>query len=304
MSCTSDTVQFATIVTQDHLDYAHALAASLDRQIHCLVVDTQSQQVTLPTVRTYNLDELLNGPYRAAVAAIVAKYKTKAKKLQDGLHQHKYDCLRWALKPVFLSHLLSRHAAAVYCDCDLFFYAAPLELLELTTTNSVVLSPHWRPISPNPDAPEGYKFNWLHGIYNAGLLGVTRPGQAFLNWWCERCEESCEPRIESGFYVDQRYLDIVPIYFSDVAILRHKGYNVAAWNLGYLERRLEDGKTTIGGEQLVCVHFSPVTIQLIRRGDDPILAIHYQRFLAELGNARRALRAIGGPTCNRPSQLL
>ena len=80
--------------------------------------------------------------------------------------------------------------------------------------------------------------------------------------------------LAQDWFFDQGWLDLVPSYFSDTAILRHPGYNVAFWNL--LERRVtrsaarEDHGTTgpwdhgtywrveFGGEdlELVLYHFS------------------------------------------------
>lgn len=58
-------------------------------------------------------------------------------------------------------------------------------------------------------------------------------------------------------FTDQRWLDLAPVFFLGIAILRNPGYNVATWNLTHRRAAgsLEQG-ITINGEPLSFYHFS------------------------------------------------
>ncbi len=98
-----------------------------------------------------------------------------------------------------------------------------------------------------------------HGIYNLGFLGVkkSREGQRFAAWWASRLEQFCFDDIPRGLFTDQRWIDLVPAFFTDYAILRDPGYNVCTWNLTH--RKVTGSLTaglTVNGRPLVFYHFS------------------------------------------------
>ena len=88
---------------------------------------------------------------------------------------------------------------------------------------------------------------------------------------------------ERGLFVDQAYLDLLPIYFESVKILRHRGCNVANWNQIECQREEnQPGVITINGFPLVFIHFTASTIRGIEAGDDPLLRDHLARYRAAL----------------------
>jgi hypothetical protein len=97
--------------------------------------------------------------------------------------------------------------------------------------------------------------------YNLGFLAVSRhPSLAtFLTWWKDKLEFRCVVDIERGLFVDQKWMDLAPGLFDDVAILRHAGYNVAYWNLRQRAMVVEDGgQIAVNGQPLRFFHFSGV----------------------------------------------
>ena len=52
-----------------------------------------------------------------------------------------------------------------------------------------------------------------------------------LEWWEKRCLKIGFDRPCEGLFVDQLWISLVPLFFSDVIIMRHKGLNMAPWNL-------------------------------------------------------------------------
>jgi hypothetical protein len=61
---------------------------------------------------------------------------------------------------------------------------------------------------------------------------------------------------ERGLFVDQKWIDLVPGYVSDVHVLRHPGYNVAYWDLGARRISRNGGDVLVNGERLAFFHFS------------------------------------------------
>lgn len=108
----------------------------------------------------------------------------------------------------------------LYLDSDIYFFRSPYHLVKRLENYSVLLFPHW-----NDDSAH----TRLHGLFNAGMLGVSPKGVDFLDWWAKLCLVKCSK--EAGFFDDQGYLDLVPIYFKNVGIYRRGDENVAKWNI-------------------------------------------------------------------------
>jgi len=71
------------------------------------------------------------------------------------------------------------------------------------------------------------------GLYNAGFFGVSRSDVSteFLKWWKDRMFNKCYNDMPHGLFVDQLWLNFVPVYFPSSEVFRHPGSNVAYWNL-------------------------------------------------------------------------
>lgn len=317
--------QFATIITKDHLDKALTLLDSLrqgnaEAVMHILLVDGKPTDVTLcdfrDDVRIYLFCDLLRdkraGP---AAAQIIARHGQglkihghdqplppvidngiKTVKAQVGVRLHYHDALRWAAKSAFAMLLLQKHDMLFLTDCDLHFYSNYDFIAEALEGKPMLLSPHWRTIYHGDDStptPDEFKYNYLHGLYNAGFIGLTKSAMPILDWWAGMCAWACTDNPQHGMFVDQRYLDVVPVYFENVEILRHKGCNVAAWNCSYLPRKMLRGKLSVAGDPLIFIHYSGVTIYYIERGYDLQLRGPYAEYCVALDRTRDVLRQHG-----------
>ena len=60
---------------------------------------------------------------------------------------------------------------------------------------------------------------------------AARSPTTLLDWWGVRLERDCIVDPERGFFVDQRWIDLVPGMADDFYVLRDPGFNVAYWNL-------------------------------------------------------------------------
>ncbi len=257
---------FCTISTNSHAAKTTALAASLVRngcgKLQVLYID-EFGKVCENTVH-YSLDELTS----AIALAIKEKYKKKTN-----------NELRWALKPVFMQHMLALHQLpVVYIDNDLVFYNYPIELVQLVDKYKFVLHPHF--YDNTPINPLWFEANFWVGLYNAGILGVGKNGAEILTWWSTCCLYNMKRKSYRGLFDDQKYLDLIPIAFEDIAINKHPGYNIAGWNIELNKRSIINNKVVIRDNYpLVCIHFAPLTVQKILLGEDDALKVLLQEYI-------------------------
>ncbi len=143
--------------------------------------------------------------------------------------------LSTAVKPWLLRWLLARSPddIAVYLDPDMRLYARLDEMFAAVGEHGLVLSPH----SVDPMPRDGKRPNeqdiLVAGAYNLGFIGIGSGAFAdqLLAWWAERLETDCIVDPTRGFFVDQRWIDLVPGMAESFHLLRDRGFNVAYWNL-------------------------------------------------------------------------
>ena len=280
----------ATIVTTNHIDKALVLHESLNTfaptTMHVLVVDykpkTLDQLKIFPDFHVYDMEEVISEPDQCIARIIANKYARTI------------DELRWSLKPIFISYLRKEHPTICYVDCDLCFYGDYQFIIDKLQTASVILTPHWRQISP---FNINFMFNFKHGIYNAGFVGFGAGCEKMLTWWAEMCAIECTRSDKAYTYVDQRYLDLVPIYFDNVEVLKHYGCNVAGWNADSLARERVNSTTLICGMPIVFIHYSEITVTLIECGKDTHLFDYYNYYRIALHKMRKKLASLGLKDC-------
>ena len=162
-----------------------------------------------------------------------------------------------ALKPHVVLHALEcDHIQRVlYLDNDVGLYQKPEEMLELLLRHSFVITPH--NFAPFPkDIALDESMHVKHGIYNAGIFGVSKVSEAitFLKWWSNWM---LDPRhVNRTWSYDQTWLNYVPAYCQSASILRDPGYNVAYWNLAERDLHRVDGSFFCGDHFLVAFHFA------------------------------------------------
>jgi hypothetical protein len=101
----------------------------------------------------------------------------------------------------------------------------------------ILLTPHI--LSPIRDDKKPMERDFLRsGVFNLGFVGVSNrpPAREFLDWWEARCLKEGFNELRAGLFVDQKWVNFAPCFFSGVEIIRDPGCNVAYWNLH--ERKL------------------------------------------------------------------
>ncbi len=253
---------FCTIITKSHLPYATTLFQSIQKfgvesRFVVYVVDGGADAPDAG-IEVLTPDDLASEPLEAQIRA---KY-----------YRQNTDKYRWSMKPVLIGKLLrSGCEKVIFLDSDLYFFEDPTFLFEELDDHNVLLTPHWRCSLPGRDANDFYR-NFTHGIFNAGFVGVNRNAVPALEWWANACVFRCEKNKPTGLYDDQRYLDLVPVLFENVKILRHRGCNVANWNIMESPRSIKGSDVVIqSAYPIIFIHFAHHTIEGILNGEDELL---------------------------------
>ena len=144
-----------------------------------------------------------------------------------------------SVKPYYFDYLFRTHgkdSRILYIDPDIEAYRSLDDLFSMLTENGILLTPNLVNV-PNLLAP-GELASLRHGMYNLGFIGIafTEESQRFLKWWQERLRHHCLIDKCRGIFVDQKWVDLAPLFFKNIKLIEHPGYNMAWWNLS--ERKL------------------------------------------------------------------
>jgi hypothetical protein len=178
-----------------------------------------------------------------------------------------------------MSYLLENGFAKVlYVDADIFFFQAYDFLFEALDSASVILTPHWNNADPLVNELSFVSL-FTCGIFNAGFVGAGRGGLPALQWWSRACHYKMGMLPLQGIYDDQRYLDVLPVKFENVQIIRHRGCNVATWNQRECKRIPVNGKVLINGTYpVIFIHMNRMLVTEILKGHDELLRPYLDEF--------------------------
>ena len=193
--------------------------------------------------------------------------------------------LNTAVKPFVFEYLADKNKGLkrlYYFDPDICVYDK-LDLLdELLNDADIVATPHFLSPLP-PDGAEPFENMALnYGTYNLGFLALnpdTSNTRNFLKWWGERTAEFGYSKVDYGFFVDQLWINLVPIFYDRFCTLKHPGFNMAPWNLH--ERKVisydPDGRVKINDDKyLAFFHFSSYSFS-----KPDLLSTKYNRYTFE-----------------------
>lgn len=262
---------FCTISTSSHLFKAYALAdsiASFGGTLSILLIDEKSVNV-----KSQPDNVTLNQLYQ--IESVIGKQiRYKYRKAPDKL--------RWALKPVFLNYLLAVNQKVIYVDNDIYFFGNYSFLFDELESRSILLTPHFYKADPVKEQ------NWLEanfriGLYNAGFIGASDKAKSILDWWANCCLYNVKKSYCRGLFDDQKYLDLLPILFDKVEMVKNRGCNLGGWNYtNYrIERNANNGAVIENGYSLIFIHFAELS--LLKFSDpDSVFYIEYTKYLNAL----------------------
>jgi len=262
-----------TSITANYLPKAAALAHSVKRvhpeaTFHCVLSDA------LPACRSATT---------AAFDTIIKITELPIDCLPRWIFRHRVVELCTAVKGTAFQYIGDRFGAEriYYFDPDILVTNRLDDLERVLDRNTILLTPHSAVPETDVQAILDNEHCCLrHGVYNLGFLAVRMAGQGrqFIDWWADRLRRFCYDDVPAGLFTDQRWVDLAPAFFDDIAIIRDPQYNVATWNLTH---RRATGRVPYGveinGHPLVFYHFSGFDsgdqkIMLERYGvDSPVL---------------------------------
>lgn len=174
----------------------------------------------------------------------------------------KYDVkeLCTATKAYLLDYLINEKGVAklLYLDPDILVTGSLDGLYEKLDADDIILTPHLDADYPDDDLLPNDGYILRAGQFNLGFIGVNSSGnaQSFLNWWKPKLYEKCVVDLLNGYFVDQKFIDFVPLFFNQTLVERDVGYNVAYWNLHSRRVGGEKGQWRCNDGPLYFFHFS------------------------------------------------
>ncbi len=202
------------------------------------------------------LDRKIEGEFRIYEVDIL---RNKIPQFESFLFKYKIVELATAVKPFFFEYLFESGLEKVFFfDPDIMFFNDVSFLEDILEKYSVVLTPHiTKPIKYDGKLPDE-RIILKTGIFNLGFIGIKNNeiGRNLIQWWKERTFDFCINDIDKGFFVDQKWIDFVPIFYNQVFILKDPGFNVSYWNLQEREITKEGDYFFVNGKPLYFFHFS------------------------------------------------
>ena len=181
--------------------------------------------------------------------------------LDDMLARYNIIEFNTGVKPFYIEFLFNEYPEVeklYYIDPDIYFYESLDELNGLLDDHDILLTPHLTVAPATVTTDELVAMR--HGHFNLGFLGLRRSGNAaeFVTWWQERLKSHCVIDKGRGLFVDQKWVDLAPLYFDGIYNFKHQGYNMAWWNTSERELLEDGGKYFVNNkdQQLVFFHFS------------------------------------------------
>ena len=146
----------------------------------------------------------------------------------------------------------------VYLDADLFFFQSPEIVFSEIGSSSISIIPHRFNL-----------FNYIrniYGYYNVGWISFKKDedGTSCLNQWYQDNIEWCFDRLTFKRYADQKYLNYWKRDFKNVHVIKHRGANVAHWNVGNYKVHLVDSAIFVDNVPLIFYHFA--SLKFIDKG--------------------------------------
>lgn len=133
-----------------------------------------------------------------------------------------------------------------YCDADLYFFKQMPSSIGIKN-RVVVLSEHLFRTSLS---------SYLqYGKFNAGFVGIrhNHDGLSVLEWWKNKCIESCSKEVKADSFADQKYLEQIASFESRIEVISSKAINQSLWMIDR-KSRISKGPQ-IDGEEIICFHF-------------------------------------------------
>lgn len=164
-----------------------------------------------------------------------------------------------ALRGCLHEYILDRTEAQswMFLDSDILVLHDLSGIFSQIDSSSIVLNPHLS-APANPEDFEIVEMGMLHaGLFNAGFQGLRRSVEtrAFISWFQERLRWYCLDD-HPFLFVDQAWLNHVPLFFGGVSLLHDIGANLGHWNIRGHKISRSQQRFLVDGIPIKFIHFS------------------------------------------------
>jgi len=167
--------------------------------------------------------------------------------------------LAYAVTPFAIRYLLiSSYTQVLFLKLETLVLGDLESLFLKLNLNSAIVTPHLL-------SPDASTFNikqeidvLLAGTFNGGVVGFRNTSEAlmYLDWWSQKTKSQCYRDVSNGLHFEQRWLDFITSFVSDLEIIRNKGINVAHWNLLERDLKIKDDHLYAGTDKCLIFRFS------------------------------------------------
>jgi hypothetical protein len=247
-----------TIVTKSYLPYARTLFSSLSEHSHnvdfyVLLADRIDDYFdpSLENFKFIYLEDLPNFELIERMCFYYTPFELCCA-LRGVLHEYMYqqtDVEKW-----------------LFIDSDVTIHSSLDIIFDLLEASSILLTPH-NVLPANNDCVDPFELRFLRtGLYNGGFIGIRRSNSSwkFIQWFRDRLQNFSfnDAHYDSefsarGLFVDQLWLNLVPLYFDEVGLCLEPGANLGHWNI--FDRKFardSSGNITVDSKPLLFTHFS------------------------------------------------
>lgn len=214
---------------------------------------------------------------------------------QDIIEKYNIIELNTSIKPSFFKYLIARYVnteVIIYFDPDIQIFDKLNLLEEYLKEDDILITPHiLHPIGVDDFSPSENLF-LNYGIYNLGFLALNPNGKNAINlldWWEDKTLKIGFDRVKDGLFVDQLWINLAPIFFNKVKVLKEYGFNVAPWNLHERNsiHKVNDKYVLEDNSKLVFYHFSSYNFakpELFSKGYNRYNSIKVRKEIYDLYN--------------------
>ncbi len=164
------------------------------------------------------------------------------------------------VKATFLKYLIKTKSleTLLYIDPDILIYSPLDHVVNLLSDYDIILTPHHTTQIVYDGLQPDEKLFLSSGVFNLGFIGINASDNTdhFLSWWEFHCLNSGFNEPQSGLFVDQKWVNLVPCLFDRVHILKDLGCNMAWWNLHERQLSFDNHYMVNKFTRLVFFHFS------------------------------------------------
>ena len=187
--------------------------------------------------------------------------KIEIRDFQEMADRYNITELNTAVKPFYFTYFFKHYPEAknvIYFDPDIIVFQPLTGLLNSLSAHKAVVTPHINtPIEDQLVPNELHHLNT--GIYNLGFVAFARceENDRFISWWEEKLRYECLIDLCNGLFVDQNWMNFLPLFVLETHLERNPGYNAAYWNLHERLFSVQQATHIVNGEHpLIFFHFS------------------------------------------------